>query len=346
MAEARRANPNEALWSRVDSILDRLPPQHALVHGLGPLAARRLRSRGRPVPPALAKDEKGARLAGMVAPRVLEQARRGYEGPLLVLKGPEIASRYPDKTRLFTDLDLLVPNAREARATLLGHGFDEVEDPTNQYGVLKHHLTPVKLGELPLVIELHSNPKWPRRLPEPDPAELFETAVPASTGVEGLQAPDPARHALLVAAHGWAHGALRSARDLLDITLLAAEADRAEIAEIAAAWGIGRLWASTIAAADWVFGTAEVAPRSLRLFARHLLELREATVLENHFERWVSSFWALPPAPAAKRSLFEIARDFQRDERGGESRRAKAARVARSVRHAFASASSEYGWRR
>ena len=281
----------------------------------------------------------------MVAPRVLERARRAYEGPLLVLKGPEVASRYPAKTRLFTDLDLLVPDAREARATLVAQGFGEVEDPTNQYGVLKHHLTPVRLGELPLVIELHSKPKWPRRLREPDPAELFETAVPASVGVEGLSTPDPARHALLVAAHSWAHGALRSARDLLDVKLLAAEADRAQIAEIAAAWGIARLWASTIAAADWVFGPAEDVPRSLRLFARHLLELREATVFENHFERWVSSFWVLPPAPAAKRSAFEIVRDFQRDERG-ESRRAKASRVVRSVRHAFASANSEYGWRR
>jgi Uncharacterised nucleotidyltransferase len=345
VVEAPRISSNAALWSRVDTILDTLAPQQALSHGLGPLAANRLRATGQPVPPALAQEEKGARLAAMVAPRILERAREAYDGPLVLFKGPEVASRYPGKMRLFTDLDLLVPDARAARAAMLAAGFDEVEDPTNQYGVLEHHLTPVKLGQLPLQIELHSKPKWPRRLLQPGPTELFETVVPASLGVAGLSAPDPARHALLLATHAWAHGALRWARDLLDVTLLAAEADRAEIAEIAESWGIARLWASTSAAADWLFGPGEEAPRSVKVFARHLFDLREATVLENHLERWVSSFWLLPPAPALRRSVFEVVRDFQPDERG-EPRRAKAFRIARSVRHAFTSARSEYGWKR
>jgi hypothetical protein len=334
------------LWECVDAVLDRLEPQHALAHDLGPLAARRLRARGRPVPPALAQEEKGARLAAMVAPRILEQARLAQDGPLLLLKGPELAARYPGSTRLFTDLDLLAPDAAATRAALLAGGFDEVDDPTGQYAVLEHHLTPVRLGGLPLEIELHSKPKWPRHLPEPAMDELFATAVPTSVGVEGLETPDPAHHALLLAVHAWAHGAFRSARDLLDVALMTAESDRAEITRIADSWGIERLWHTTISAADWLWGPpGQQPPRSVRMFARHLLTLRDATVVENHFERWVSSFWALPPGPAAKRSVLELLRDFQRDERG-ELRRAKLRRIARSVRHAFTSATSEYGWKR
>ncbi len=334
------------LWDRVDAVLDRLEPQHALAHDLGPLAARRLRARGLPVPPALAQEEKGARLAAMVAPQILDRARQTQEGPLLLLKGPELAARYPDSARLFTDLDLLVPDAAQARTALLAGGFDEVDDPTGQYAVLEHHLTPVKLGRLPLEIELHSKPKWPRHLPEPTTGELFSTAVPASVGVDGLEAPDPAHHALLLAVHAWAHGAFRSARDLLDVALMTAESDRAEIERIARSWGIERLWNTTIAAADWLWGPPDrPAPSSVRVFARHLLTLRDATVVENHLERWVSSFWALPPGRAAKRSMLELARDFKRDERG-EPRSAKLRRIVRSARHAFTSATSEYGWKR
>src|SRR5207244_8055293 len=33
----------------------------------------------------------------------------------------------------------------------------------------------------------------------------------------------------------------------------------------------------------------------LRIWARHLAEIRDRTVLESHLERWLSSFSAVPP---------------------------------------------------
>jgi Uncharacterised nucleotidyltransferase len=266
-----------------------------------------------------------------------------HDGPMLILKGPEVAARYPGSARFFSDLDVLVADAEVVRRRLLAAGFVAVEDPSDP-DAGDHHLPPVVLPGLPLQVELHTKPKWPRRVACPSTAELFQSAVPAAVQVEGLEAPASHHHALILAAHAWSHGALRSARDLLDVAILAEESDREQIATVADAWGIGRLWQTTIDAADWLFADNKGRPpTAVRLWARHLLKLRDVTVAENHVERWVSSFWMLPPRAAAARARSEIARDLRR--RHGDRRRDKFVRMARAIRHAFTT-KSHYGWKR
>jgi hypothetical protein len=148
---------------------------------------------------------------------------------------------------------------------------------------------------------------------------------------------------VLLAVHGWAHGGLRSARDLLDVMVVAAENDRDELEDVARAWGVGRLWATTMAVGDWLVGESMREPAAVRIWARHLRTLRDATVAENHFERWISSFWMLPPRAAAGRAATEIIREFRREQR--ESWRRKLGRTARSIRHAHTS-KTDYGWKR
>jgi hypothetical protein len=133
--------------------------------------------------------------------------------------------------------------------------------------------------------------------------ELLDAAVPSEAGrkagVEGILAPNPAHHALLLAAHGWAHQPLGRARDLVDVGAFRAEADAAEIRTTARRWGIARLWETTDRAIDGLLH--EQRPLPFRLWAGHVADLREKTVVEDHLERLCSPVWGYPARPAARR---------------------------------------------
>ena len=113
--------------------------------------------------------------------------RETLDGPVVLLKGPEVAALYPEPTlRPFRDLDLLVPMPHEAWRSLVQAGFHPTGDPSLYVDI--HHLRPLYLPGYPLVIELHSEPKWVPWTRAPRAAELFEAAVPSATGVDGVLA--------------------------------------------------------------------------------------------------------------------------------------------------------------
>jgi hypothetical protein len=331
-------SPTHQICDRLGRRLDEITVAGATAHELGPLAARRWRSLGRRVPLAFQQQERAALIAQRFAPTILAHARTAFDGPMIVFKGPEVAARYPPGMRRFSDVDLLVPDAATAQEALVNAGFALVEDaPANPV----HHQTPLRWQTLPLQVEIHNTLKWPGQVSKtPDLDAVFDAAVPASTPVGGLQAPAPHHPALILAAHSWAHTPLRTARDLLDVTAIAAEAGADQIAAVADEWGLARVWETMRATADWLLGEAE-PPSAVSMWARHLIELREATVFEAHVERWLSAFWALPPRAAVRRAFAEVARDF--GVREDETLREKLARSARAVRHARV-AKSTYGW--
>src|SRR5437016_4854555 len=119
----------ESLWSGVDRLVDRAGSLDQLYHhGLHLLAARRWRTLGRVIPEELAVSESAARTAVEDAHVVLERVRAACAGPVVLLHGLEVAAFYPEQgLRSFGDLDLLVENAPEARASLLRAGFEEIE---------------------------------------------------------------------------------------------------------------------------------------------------------------------------------------------------------------------------
>ena len=199
-----------------------------------------------------------------------------------------------------------MPDPRAAQAALLAAGFVEAGDP-ELYARAPHEL-PLAWPGLPLEVEVHARPNWPPWLEAPPAAELLEGAVPSAAGVEGVLAPVPEKHLLVVAAHAWTHGPLQRLRDLLDVALLAAEADRAETGRLAQAWGLGRLWRTTAAVADALF-LGEPTPRALRGWAKNLAEARERTVLEQHTARWRCWWDALPPGLAARATFDEVRED-------------------------------------
>jgi hypothetical protein len=321
---------SEQVWEGVGRLVDRTDGARDLeAHGLHLLAAERWRRFGRPVPQAFVQEELRAAMTTLAAPALLRRVRASCEGPMLVLKGVELARRYPDPAlRLSSDVDLLVRDAEAAQRALLAAGFVEVGDPELYLDI--HHLRPLCWPTLPLAIELHSRIKWPDGLQPPPSAELFADAVPAAVGLDGVLALPAAQHALAVAAHAWAHVPLRRLRDLVDIALLSAEADPGELSALARRWGIERLWRTTRAAVEGVLLGA-VPPAAVQLWARHLADVRERTVLENHLMRCLSPLWALPPRRALAASLSALVDEVRPGT--GETWRTKLARGGEALRN-------------
>jgi Uncharacterised nucleotidyltransferase len=297
------------VWEAVDRLIDRAPTEDDLrAHRLEVLAARRYRILGLPVPPDFVAQERLSGLVALTTPLVMERVRAAYHGPAIVLKGPQVAARYPDPgMRVYGDIDLLVPDARAAQNALLADGFQLVGEPEKYVDI--HHLRPLAVNGLPIHVEIHSRPKWVAGKAPPATEILLEAARRCATDVPGVLALPPTHEAVLLAAHSWAHEPLLRLRDLIDVAVVAREADRAEMNALARAWGINKIWATTIAAIDSLFAN-ERMPWALRLWAQNLPRVRERTVLESHLQRWLSDFWALSPSAAAlglpRRFLEEI----------------------------------------
>lgn len=259
-------------------------------YGLETLTQQVRRERGLPAGHAPAYGEHLAAIRILVAEDLLRRMRAAYDGPIVLIKGLEVALRYPEpRLRPFGDLDLLVPDTVAAQRALLDVGFKEVMDPELFIDI--HQERPVALPGSPLMIELHKWPKWPDFREPPPIEEFLAVAVESRSGVHGIHALPDTQHAIVVAAHAWTHGPLNHARQLLDVAILAEGIPRAELRAAAARWGIERIWQTTIGCADSLFGTA---PRTTaeRLWARHLRVLRERTVAESHVEKYLSPFWA------------------------------------------------------
>lgn len=322
------------LWDRVDELVDRAGDIADLrEHRLELLAARRWRQLGRPVPDELVAQERFAAIMTMTAPVLLEQVRAALDGPIVLLKGPEVAARYPSPAlRPYKDLDLLVPNAYEAQEALKAAGFEEVGDPAVYVGI--HHLRPLLLRPLPLCVELHSTPKWIESLAPPPTSELLAAAVASRVGVEGISALRPDHHALVLAAHSWAHEPLRRLLELIDVASMIQGLDPAQLRALAEAWRMERVWNTTLSASESLLerSVAAADPMPLRLWARNLPAVRRRTVFESHLERWLATFWALPLWPAFRATGMSVRRSL--GPAAGETWSDKLARMRLAFRNA------------
>jgi hypothetical protein len=322
------------LWSGVDRLIERAPDADALTaHRLHLLAAHQWGRAGREVPAELIEERRNTALLSLISGIVLQKVRDACEGPVVLLKGPEAAAYYPDPSvRPFRDLDLLVPNAIAVQNQLLAAGF-ELTGEEHLYRDI-HHLRPVVWPDLPLLIEVHERPKWVEGIEPPAVEELVAAAVPSATAVAGIEALPPAHHALVLAAHGWAHVPFRRLLDLVDVAAVHVHAEEDEVRALAQAWGLGRLWRSTDAAIEALF-YGGATPLSLRTWGRNLLTAQERTVLQSHLGRLISAFWALPPHRALLQTRRAIGQQLSPEP--GETWRIKLTRSGRALRHAFSS---------
>jgi Uncharacterised nucleotidyltransferase len=325
----------DELWLGVDRLLDgaaarRRPLSDLRLHRVHLLLAQRIRLRGERIPAELERDERNAAFAALAAPVVLKRARDAYDGPLMLMKGPEVAAEYPDPLRRpFMDLDLLAGDPRAAQLALQSAGFEPIQPAAPFDG--HHHLAPLIWPGLPLVVEIHRRPHWVDGLEPPSPAELFEAGVPTREGVAGVLAPAPEHHALLLAAHGWAHGPLTRLGRLIDAAALTVRSDERELELAARRWRCARLWRLSCRVVERVL-LGRGRPLPLKLWAPHLAELRDRSVLELHAERWLAPLWGLQGRDA----LAALAATFATELRpcAGENWIDKATRVSRAMTHA------------
>lgn len=318
----------DGLWDRVDALVDRAPRIEALrLHRLHLYAARRWRDEGRTVPADLLADANLAAAMALAAPIVLRTARAAIDGRLLLMKGPEVAARYPSASdRGFRDLDLLTDDPDGAQQALLDAGFVQLYDPE-----APQHLAPLIWPGLPLVLELHRYPHLPSWLPPVSPSQVFDGSVPSITGVPGLLAPAPDVHALLLAAHSWAHQPLGRLGDLIDVATMS-PSDPSATRALAAAWGWERFWSVTDRVISAVLRGGPGTPGWTRLWSRHLWQARDRTVLEHHIARLAAPVCA-PPTNAPRALLEQVRRTTS--PRPDERWQQKLARTRQAVVHAF-----------
>lgn len=320
-----RQRPADDLWEGVVALIDRNRENvdGLARHGLAALAAELFESRGMVIPERLRFHLERTRVLALTAQFLLERVRNVCEGKILLVKGPEAAIRYPYGARGYGDLDLLVQHPSAVQRQLRSAGFDEMPDPEGLF-VENYHLAPLRWRGS-LYVEVHSQPHWPNELRAPSIDELLDAAVPSQAareaGVDDILAPAPAHHALLLAAHAWTHQPLGRVRDLVDVGAFRAEGEAAEIRATARHWGMARLWETTECAIDALVHRRRPLP--FRLWAGHVPELREKTVLEKHVERLCSPVWGYPPRLAVSlvgRALLDEVRPAT-DEGWGEKLR-------------------------
>jgi len=226
---------------------------------------------------------------------------------------------------------VLVPDPEDVQRRVVAAGFVPI-GPNEAHYERRHHLQPLWHPDYGVKIEIHRRPEWVRWSAPPPQAELFDVAVPAAVGVAGISTLPPAQHALIVAAHSWSNLPLRRLLDLVDVLLLALEAGRAQIEELADRWDLAGVWRTMIEVADALLGNAKPT-LALRTWARDLVLVREPTVAETHLRRLAGPLWALPPRRAAPETLAVLAREIR--PAPGESWRAKHLRSARALQNAF-----------
>ena len=331
-----------SVWEAVDRLVegtDDLPALRA--HGLHLLAARRWRAVNRPIPPELLADERAAAFAALAVPALLARVRAVMDGPIVLLKGPEVAARYPDPAlRTLGDVDLLVPDAARAERALREAGFRSGEGAVT--AARHQHQPPLRWPTSPLAVEVHHTVPGPPWASPPPPEELFAVAVPASVGVDGVLALPPAHHALLLAAHSWRHyGPQPRLRDLVDVTIMAEGLDPAELAALAQRWGLRHVWAKTTRSIEALLCVPSADPSGRRRGRRSGIVVREHAVAEEHLMRWLGGFWAPSPGTIPGAVAVTVGQDVL--PWPGQPWPTKLARLGRAARHAFAPVSRHRG---
>ena len=248
----------------------------------------------------------------------------------MVMKGLEVAVRYPTRPLgPSRDLDLLAEEPDAAQHALIGAGFVELQ---TGHDYSKNSTCPAGMARGSARRRAPSAPKLPA---------LSEAAAARRTVGDGRSERD--RHRRLArASASCARIVARRPRmdshrlgrlgDLIDLAVMLPPDRRVEADALARRWGWERMWGTALAVADALLAGGPPAV-ALRTWARHLPEVRELSVLENHISRLTAPAFALPPRQAAREVGLAmrdtVARD--RDERWSS----KLYRSALAARDAF-----------
>jgi hypothetical protein len=315
--------PDRGIWSGVACTIDAHPDVARLrAHGLAPLAAAHWRDTGHSLTQAVDMDRVTATALGLQAERLLREVTSFADQPVLLLKGPEVAARYPELgLRDLTDVDILVADTDAMERSFSNAGWLEYTGPgeLRWYDEL-HHAHPFVLPGSSLPIEPHRRPNWPIWGRAPGFPELHDAAVESAVAIDGLLAPKVEHHALLVLAHSWADVPFERFSQLIDFALLVEECDADELTKCARRWQLSRLLSVGLDAIDSLLLGRRSDALTVRWFAPHLRALATPTRARAQFDRYASGFFVTSPTCAtsamAAGSLRRL-RVRRRDRRAG-----------------------------
>ena len=111
----------------------------------------------------------------------------------------------------------------------------------------------------------------------------------------------------------------------------------------ARSWRIAKIWRTTHGAIGTLLG-GEPPTVPVRLWGRHLVSVRERTVLDNHLQRWLHAFWERPLHAAVAATMGAVRQELLPEP--GEGWRDKLTRAGHALRHPGTPLSAHArGWR-
>lgn len=204
---------------------------------------------------------------------MIRDVRTLVDGPLVLMKGIEVAQLYHEPWRRdFVDVDMLVGEVSAADAALRDAGFQAL-----------HQTASLVRAANPVTIELHRRPSSPRWAHFPAD-EVIAQSRPSRTGIDGVLRPRDDHHVVLVAWNYWRDGACR-ARDLVDLQLLRQRTTDEDVRATANDWGVGRIWEATSVLLDALEGDQKTLPWAHRA----LLDLEPV----SHRRRRLRRLWGI-----------------------------------------------------
>jgi hypothetical protein len=215
----------------------------------------------------------------MQTQEMIREVRALVDGPMVLMKGIEVAQLYPESWRRdFVDVDILVGDVEAADVALRRAGFGAFQSASTLPGY--HQTAPLVRSDNPVTIELHRRPSSPRWAHFPS-QEVIAQSRPSRTGIDGVMRPRDDHHVLIVAWHFWRDGAHR-ARDLVDLHLLRQQTSDGDIEATADAWQVGKVWRATRVLLDALEDDGDSVPRAFRA----LLNLGPVSHRDRRLRQW------------------------------------------------------------
>ena len=221
---------------------------------------------------------------------VLQRMRQLTVHPLLLLKGLQVASLYPQMWMRDTgDVDILTTAPDDVYRDLVAGGFQ----PRNVAVIKTHHqLPPLWNQEFNVSVEVHRRPNTGQFARFVTPEEVFAQSTESRVQLDGIRGPSPEHDFALHLAHSWSDRPVGRARDLIDLTLLADALDHGNATEVARRYRLRRVWRASLQARDALLDH-ERPPLALQQVTRHLTQPYDSQ--HDVYRRLTSPLWADSP---------------------------------------------------
>ncbi len=299
----------DGIWPAVYRVIDEHPDVERLIrHGVGLLAGADWADCGISVPEELRHSRMTQAALGLESRGLVRSLRQDTDGPLVLLKGLDVAAHYPAvELRQSLDVDVLVDDAVATQRALLAAGWQTKatpgfhEEPERNESL--HQLCPLLRPPFSLPLEVHRRPNAPTWLPPLPTTEIIEAARPSAIDVDGVLSPCVEHHALVVLAHSWATQPFARFSELIDFALLLESSDMPTVRAVARRWRMTRLLDLGLRTIDSLLHGRQPAPWVVRSFAGHLLDLSEPSRRRSQVNRYAASAFVAPIPDAARAAI-------------------------------------------